>query len=68
MKRPAKLPASHPAGRRAILYTGGTPKKIELILPVATTAELLRSVKLTPTARRRVERAIAKAGLNRKTG
>lgn len=68
MKRSTKSPASSPPGRRALLYTGGKPKKIELILPVATTAELLRSVNLSPTARRRVERAIAKAGLRLKTG
>jgi hypothetical protein len=68
MKRPAKVSASSPAGRRAILYTMGKSKTIELILPVMTTAELLRSVKLTRASRQRVERAIAKAGLRRKTG
>ena len=68
MKRPAKVAASSPAGRKAILYTMGKSKRIVLTLPVATTDELLRSLKLTRTARRRVERAIAKAGLRRKTG
>jgi hypothetical protein len=68
MKRPARIAAPPPAGRKAILYTVGKSKKIELTLPVATTAELLRSVKLTRTSRQRVERAIAKAGLRRKTG
>jgi hypothetical protein len=46
----------------------GKPKKVELILPVMTPEEQLRSVRLTPTARKRVERAIAKVGLRRKTG
>jgi len=68
MKRPAKPTASPLAGRKAILYTGGNPKTIELILPVATPAELRRTVKLSRTARRRVERAIAEAGLRRKSG
>lgn len=67
MKRPAETTAPPPAGRRAILYTGGKPKTIELILPVATPAELRRTVKLSRTARRRVERAIAEAGLCRKS-
>ena len=46
MKRPAKVTAPPPAGRKAILYTGGKPKTIELILPVATPAELRSMVKL----------------------
>ena len=68
MKRVAKVPASPQPGAKAILYTVGKSKRIELILPVATPEELLRSVNLTPTSRRRVERAIVKAGLRRKTG
>lgn len=67
MNRPTKTAAPPPAGRRAILYTGGKPKTIELILPVATPAELRRMVKLSRTARQRVERAIAEAGLRRKS-
>lgn len=68
-----RLPPGNPtapplAGRKAILYTGGNPKTIELILPVATPAELRRMVKLSRTSRQRVDRAIAKAGLRRKTG
>jgi hypothetical protein len=46
----------------------GKTRRIELILPVMTPEEQLRSVRLTPTARKRVELAIAKAGLRRKTG
>ena len=68
MKRPAKVSASSSAGSRAILYTLGKSKTIELILPVATPEELRRSVKLSRTARQRVDRAIAKAGLRRKAG
>jgi len=68
MKRPAKLTAPPLAGRKAVLYTMGKSKTIELILPVATPAELRRMVKLSRTSRRRVDRAIAKAGLRRKTG
>lgn len=68
MKRAAKVPTSPLPGSRAILYTGGNPKKIELILPVMTPEERLRSFRLTPTARKRVERAIARAGVRRKTG
>jgi len=68
MKRPAKLTAPPRAGRKAILYTMGKSKTIELILPVATPAELRRTVRLSRTSRQRVERAIAKAGLRRKTG
>lgn len=68
MKRPAKPTAPPPAGRKAILYTMGKSKTIELILPVATPAELRRMVKLSRTSRQRVDRAIAKAGLRRKTG
>lgn len=68
MKRAAKPKAPPPAGRKAILYTMGKSKTIELILPVATPAELRRTVKLSRTARQRVERAIAEAGLRRKSG
>jgi hypothetical protein len=71
MKRAAKTTAPPQAGRRAILYTfdkSGKSKTIELILPVATPAELLRTVKLSRTARKRVERAIADSGLRRKSG
>lgn len=68
MKQPAKLTASPRAGRKAILYTMGRSKTIELILPVATPAELRRTVKLSRTSRQRVERAIAKVGLRRNTG
>jgi hypothetical protein len=67
MKRPAKPTAPPPAGRRAILYTMGKSKTIELILPVATPAELRRTVKLSRASRQRVERAIAELGLRRKT-
>lgn len=68
MKRSAKVPSSPLPGSRAFLYTGGTPKKIEVILPVATPAELRRTVKLSRTAMQRVERAVAKAGGRRKAG
>ena len=68
MRRPAKASASPPAGRKAILYTMGKSKTIELTLPVASPAELRRSLKISRTARERVERAIAKAGFGRKTG
>ena len=68
MKRPGKPTAPPPAGRKAILYTGGKPKTIELILPVATPAELRRTVKLSRASRQRVDSAIAKAGLRRKSG
>ena len=68
MKRSTKAGSAPRAGRKAILYSGGTPKKVELTLPVATPTELLRMLKITPTARQRVERAIARAGLRRKTG
>jgi len=46
----------------------GKSKTIELTLPVASPAELRRSLKISRTARERVERAIAKAGFGRKTG
>jgi len=68
MKRAARLTVTPPARTKAILYTGGKPKTIELILPVATPAELRRTVKLSRTARQRVERAITEAGLRRKSG
>jgi len=68
MKRPAKPTTPPLAGRKAILYTMGKSKTIELILPVATPAELRRTVRLSRTSRQRVERAIAKTGLRRKTG
>ena len=68
MKRPAKAPASHRPGSRVILYTVGKSKTIELTLPVATPAEIRRSLNLSRTAHLRVERAIARAGLRRKTG
>ena len=67
MKRAAKPKAPPPAGRKAILYKGGKPKTIELILPVATPAELRGMVKLSRASRRRVERAITEAGLRRKS-
>lgn len=65
-KRSAKVPASPPATRTAMLYTMGKPKKIKVVLPVSTPEELLRSLKPTRTALRRVERAIAKAGIRLK--
>ncbi len=68
MKRPAKSTAPPLAGRKAILYTMGKSKTIELILPVATPAELRSMVKLSRASRQRVDRAIAKAGLRRKSG
>jgi hypothetical protein len=68
MKRPAKSSTPQAAGRKAVLYTTGQPKPVEVNLPVATPAELLRSLNLTPTAKQRVERAIVRAGLRRKTG
>ena len=68
MKRSAKVPASPPATRTAVLYTMGKPRKIKVVLPVATPEELLRSLRPTRTALQRVERAIAKAGLRRKAG
>jgi len=65
---PAKPTAPPLAGRKAILYTMGKSKTIELILPVATPAELRSMVKLSRASRQRVDRAIAKAGLRRKSG
>jgi hypothetical protein len=66
MKRSAKVFSPPLPGSRAIVYTMGKPKKVELILPVMTPEEQLRSVKLTPTARKRVERAIAEVGIRLK--
>lgn len=68
MTRSAKVPASHRLERKAILYTVGKSRTIELTIPVATPAEISRSLKLSRTAKLRVERAIARAGLRRKTG
>jgi hypothetical protein len=68
MKPSTKLLARRGPGRKAILYTVGKSKTIELTLPVATPAEIRRSLNLSRTAQLRVERAIAKAGLRRKTG
>src|SRR5512138_3648209 len=68
MKRSAKVPTSPPATRTAMLYTMGKPKKAKVVLPVSTPAELRRSLNLSRTALRRVERAIAKAGVRRKAG
>ena len=57
------MPGDYPATGRIV-----DRMRIELIFPVATPAELLRSLRPTRTARQRVERAIAKAGSRRTTG
>lgn len=68
MKRSTKSLASPRAVHKATVYVVGHPKTIQLTLPIATPAEIRRSLGLSRTAKLRVERAIAKAGLGRKTG
>ena len=51
-----------------MLYTARSTKKIMVKLPVATRAEISRSLNLSPTAKRRVARVIAQLGLKTKAG
>jgi hypothetical protein len=68
MKTSAKRSVAAVPGHKARLYVGTKPKKVWITLPVATPAEIRRSLNLSSTAKQRVERAMAKAGLKRKAG
>ena len=56
------------AGSTVMVYVAGVRGKVALTVPVASPAAIRRMVKLSPTSKRRVDRAMAQAGFGRKAG
>lgn len=60
---------SKPApGSKVMVYIAGTRGKVAMNVAVASPAEIRRSLKLSPTSRRRVERILKQLGTRRKAG
>jgi hypothetical protein len=51
-----------------MVYVAGVKGKVALTVPVASPAAIRKTLNLSTTSKRRVERAIAQVGLRRKTG
>jgi hypothetical protein len=55
-------------GSKVMVYVAGKRGKVAMNVAVASPAEIRRSLKLSPTSRRRVERILRQLGTRRKAG
>jgi hypothetical protein len=68
MRRPAVPKTKQRVGSTVMVYVAGVKGKVALTVPVASPAAIRKTLNLSATSKRRVERAIAQVGLRRKTG
>jgi hypothetical protein len=68
MRRSSVSKAKPEPGSIVMVYMAGVKGKVPLKVPVASSAAIRRTLKLSPTSKRRVERALAQAGFGRKAG
>jgi len=68
MNRSAASKSKPKFGSQDMVYVAGIRGKVMLTVPVASPAAIRRSLKLSPTSKRRVERVMAQEGLRRKAG
>ena len=68
MNRSAASKSKPKVGSQVMVYVAGIRGKVMLTVPVASPAAIRRSLKLSPTSKRRVERVMAQEGLRRKAG
>lgn len=68
MRRSAVSKNKPKLGSQVMVYVAGKRRKVKLTVPVASPAEMWRSLNLSAAARRRVERALAEAGFGRRAG
>ena len=68
MRRSTVSKGKAAAGSTVMVYVAGVKGKVPLKVAVASPAQIWRSLKLSPTSKRRIERVMAQAGFRRKVG
>ena len=68
MRRATVSKVKPAVGRTAMVYVAGVKGKVALKVAVASPAQIRRSLNLSPTSKRRIERVMAQAGFGRKAG
>jgi len=68
MRRSAMNKSKPQAERRLLAYVAGVRGRVRLTVPIMSTAEIRKSLKLSAASKRRVELAMEEAGVLRKSG